>query len=169
MFAKQDILTDPPFSRLDLVICRNLLIYLEPDAQEKCIALFHYALREGGYLFLGGAESPGRHNDLFASLAHNEVPHLPEDRDKIIGEDAVGGTLRLRASRDPGKTGIEPAPSAIGRRAQPGSPARGIRARGGDDQPELRHPFTITVPRAGTCASPGGRSRRASWTSFPRT
>jgi chemotaxis methyl-accepting protein methylase len=44
VFAKQDILTDPPFSRLDLIICRNLLIYLEPHAQEKCIALFHYAL-----------------------------------------------------------------------------------------------------------------------------
>ncbi|MGD0231406.1 MAG: CheR family methyltransferase, partial [Syntrophorhabdales bacterium] len=72
VFAKQDILTDPPFSRLDLVICRNLLIYLEPDAQEKCIALFHYALKDGGYLFLGGAESPGRNNALFATLAHKK-------------------------------------------------------------------------------------------------
>jgi two-component system CheB/CheR fusion protein len=72
VFAKQDILTDPPFSRLDLVICRNLLIYLEPDAQEKCIALFHYALKDGGYLFLGGAESPGRNKSLFVSLAHKK-------------------------------------------------------------------------------------------------
>ncbi len=71
-FAKQDILTDPPFSRLDLVICRNLLIYLEPDAQEKCITLFHYALRPGGYLFLGNAESPGRKSALFKSLAHKK-------------------------------------------------------------------------------------------------
>jgi len=72
IFAKQDILTDPPFSRLDLVICRNLLIYLEPDAQEKCITLFHYALRPGGYLFLGNAESPGRKSTLFKSLAHKK-------------------------------------------------------------------------------------------------
>ena len=72
VFAKQDLLTDPPFSRLDLVICRNLLIYLEPDAQEKCIALFHYALKPGGYLFLGNAESPGRGNTLFATLAHKK-------------------------------------------------------------------------------------------------
>ncbi len=71
-FAKQDILTDPPFSRLDLVICRNLLIYLEPDAQEKCITLFHYALRPGGYLFLGAAESTGRKSALFKSLAHKK-------------------------------------------------------------------------------------------------
>ncbi|HUJ69423.1 MAG TPA: PAS domain S-box protein, partial [Syntrophorhabdales bacterium] len=72
VFAKQDLLTDPPFSRLDLVICRNLLIYLEPDAQEKCIALFHYALKPGGYLFLGNAESPGRGNTLFTTLAHKK-------------------------------------------------------------------------------------------------
>ncbi|HUJ69237.1 MAG TPA: chemotaxis protein CheB, partial [Syntrophorhabdales bacterium] len=72
VFAKQDLLTDPPFSRLDLVICRNLLIYLEPDAQEKCITLFHYALKTGGYLFLGNAESPGRGNTLFIALAHKK-------------------------------------------------------------------------------------------------
>ena len=72
IFAKQDLLTDPPFSRLDLIICRNLLIYLEPDAQEKCITLFHYALRAGGYLFLGNAESPGRKSALFRSLAHKK-------------------------------------------------------------------------------------------------
>jgi len=70
--AKQDLLTDPPFSRLDLIICRNLLIYLEPQAQEKCINLFHYALKEGGYLFLGNAESVGRSGALFRSLAHKK-------------------------------------------------------------------------------------------------
>ncbi len=72
VFAKHDLLMDPPFSRMDLIICRNLLIYLEPDAQEKCIALFHYALKKEGYLFLGGAESPGRNNELFAALPHKK-------------------------------------------------------------------------------------------------
>jgi two-component system CheB/CheR fusion protein len=72
VFAKQDLLTDPPFSNLDLIICRNLLIYLEPDAQEKCIALFHYALKNGGYLFLGNAESVGKHKALFRSLPHKK-------------------------------------------------------------------------------------------------
>ena len=71
IFAKQDLLTDPPFSRLDLIICRNLLIYLEAEAQERCVSLFHYALRPGGYLFLGNAESPGR-TDFFLSLAHKK-------------------------------------------------------------------------------------------------
>jgi PAS domain S-box-containing protein len=59
VFARQDLFSDPPFSRLDLIICRNLLIYLEPEAQEKCVALFHYALSDTGYLFLGNAESAG--------------------------------------------------------------------------------------------------------------
>jgi two-component system CheB/CheR fusion protein len=72
VFAKHDLLTDPPFSKLDLIICRNLLIYLEPLAQEKCLALFHYALKEGGYLFLGNAESVGRNKALFRSLSHKK-------------------------------------------------------------------------------------------------
>ncbi len=72
VFAKQDILTDPPFSRLELIICRNFMIYLEPEAQEKCISLFHYALKDGGYLFLGNAESTGRNKMLFKSLGHKK-------------------------------------------------------------------------------------------------
>ena len=72
IFARQDLLADPPFSRLDLIICRNLLIYLEPDAQDKCLVIFHYALRDGGYLFLGNAESVGRENNLFKSLSHKK-------------------------------------------------------------------------------------------------
>ena len=72
VFARHDLLSDPPFSRLDLIICRNLLIYLEPEAQEKCIALFHYALKENGFLFLGNAESPSRRNTLFNSVGHKK-------------------------------------------------------------------------------------------------
>jgi PAS domain S-box-containing protein len=72
VFAKQDLLTDPPFSKLDLIICRNLLIYLEPEAQEKCIAIFHYALKGGRYLFLGNAESPGKNSALFKAIGHKK-------------------------------------------------------------------------------------------------
>jgi two-component system CheB/CheR fusion protein len=70
VFARQDLLTDPPFSKLDLIICRNFLIYLEPEAQEKSITLFHYALRGGGYLFLGNAETVGRKSAFFKSIGH---------------------------------------------------------------------------------------------------
>ncbi|HUI45973.1 MAG TPA: PAS domain S-box protein [Nitrospirota bacterium] len=72
VFAKQDLMTDPPFSKLDLIICRNFLIYLEPEAQEKSISLFHYALKEGGFLFLGNAETVGRKSRLFQSIGHKQ-------------------------------------------------------------------------------------------------
>lgn len=69
VFAAQNLLRDPPFSRLDLVSCRNILIYLEPDAQQRIIALCHFALRQGGHLFLGNAETVGRHDDLFETVS----------------------------------------------------------------------------------------------------
>ncbi|MCG6116134.1 MAG: PAS domain-containing protein [Mesorhizobium sp.] len=69
VFAPQNLLRDPPFSRLDLVSCRNFLIYLEVDAQQKIIALCHFALRQGGHLFLGNAETIGRHEDLFEPVS----------------------------------------------------------------------------------------------------
>lgn len=59
VFAVQDVLVDPPFSRLDMVSCRNLLIYLRPEAQARVIALFHFALRPGGLLLLGASETVG--------------------------------------------------------------------------------------------------------------
>ena len=58
VFTVQDVLADPPFSRLDMVSCRNLLIYLRPDAQARAIEAFHFALRDGGILLLGSAETP---------------------------------------------------------------------------------------------------------------
>ena len=57
IFAPQNVLKDPPFGKLDLVTCRNLLIYVAPAAQERLLSLFHYALRPGGILFLGSSES----------------------------------------------------------------------------------------------------------------
>jgi two-component system, chemotaxis family, CheB/CheR fusion protein len=65
VFAPHNLISDPPFSRIDLISCRNLLIYLSPEIQRKLVTLFHFALREGGYLFLGNAESVGSEADLF--------------------------------------------------------------------------------------------------------
>jgi two-component system, chemotaxis family, CheB/CheR fusion protein len=65
VFAGQDALKDPPFSRLDLISCRNLLIYLSGEAQKKILPLFHYALNPDGYLFLGSSETIGEFMDLF--------------------------------------------------------------------------------------------------------
>ncbi len=69
VFAPQNITADPPFSRLDLVSCRNLLIYLDQEVQKKIIALFHFALREGGFLFLGTAETVGDREELFEPVS----------------------------------------------------------------------------------------------------
>lgn len=71
IFARQNLISDAPFSRLDLVVCRNLLIYLEPDLQKKVISLLHFALNEGGWLFLGSSETIGRNVDLFEPLSAN--------------------------------------------------------------------------------------------------
>ncbi|HUP30869.1 MAG TPA: chemotaxis protein CheB [Usitatibacter sp.] len=65
VFARQNALADPPFSRLDLVACRNMLIYLEPVLQQRLIPLLHYSLRQDGYLWLGGSETIGSYRDLF--------------------------------------------------------------------------------------------------------
>ncbi|HSB72459.1 MAG TPA: chemotaxis protein CheB [Candidatus Methylomirabilis sp.] len=68
VFSTQDVISDPPFSRLDLISCRNLLIYMGGDLQKKLIPLFHYALNPGGLLFLGTSESVGEFVDRFATL-----------------------------------------------------------------------------------------------------
>jgi len=66
IFAQHNLLSDPPFSRMDLICCRNVLIYLEPVLQGKVISLLHYALRPGGYLVLGSSEGVGATASLFA-------------------------------------------------------------------------------------------------------
>ena len=74
VFARQNVLTDPPFSRIDLVACRNMLIYLEPGLQKKLIPLLHFALRMDGFLWLGGSETIGQYRDLFELIdARNKI------------------------------------------------------------------------------------------------
>ena len=68
LFALHDLLKDSPFSRLDLVSCRNLFIYLDTSAQSRAFDIFHYALRPGGRLFLGMSESVDNDSGLFAVI-----------------------------------------------------------------------------------------------------
>jgi two-component system CheB/CheR fusion protein len=68
VFSEQDLIKDPPFSKLDLISCRNLMIYLGAQLQKKLIPLFHYALKPGGVLFLGTSEGVGDFVELFAAL-----------------------------------------------------------------------------------------------------
>ena len=68
VFAPQNIIMDPPFTKLDMLTCRNLLIYLGAELQKKLLPLFHYSLKPGGILMLGSAESIGNFTDLFEPL-----------------------------------------------------------------------------------------------------
>ncbi|MGB4499274.1 MAG: CheR family methyltransferase [Methylococcaceae bacterium] len=68
VFAVQNVIKDPPFTKLDLLSCRNLMIYLTPELQEQLIPAFHYALKAGGVLFLSPSESIGNHVELFSSI-----------------------------------------------------------------------------------------------------
>ena len=68
LFAKHDITADPPFARIDLISCRNVLIYLSSQLQRKIIPSFHYALNPGGFLLLGNSETVGKDTDLFSAV-----------------------------------------------------------------------------------------------------
>ena len=72
VFAAQNLIMDPPFTKLDILSCRNLLIYLTPELQKTVVPLLHYSLKPGGILFLGSAESVSGFHDLFAPLLLKE-------------------------------------------------------------------------------------------------
>jgi two-component system CheB/CheR fusion protein len=88
IFATQNVIMDPPFTKLDLVICRNLLIYLNTTAQHKLMSLFHYSLLPDGVLFLGNAESVGGSSELFAPLdARARLFHRAEGSIRVTDLD----------------------------------------------------------------------------------
>jgi len=105
VFSVHDLVADAPFSRQDLIACRNLLIYLRPEVQQKVISLFHFALREGGVLFLGGSETVGAHGDRFEPISKTQriFRHIgrsrPGDVELPLGRGEVARSLWLRPSR----------------------------------------------------------------------
>lgn len=90
LFATHNIIKDPPFSRVDIVSCRNLLIYLNKTAQDRVLDTFHFALNPGGFLFLGSAESAEAPNDLFATFNRKssifQKKHMPPVRPYPVPE-----------------------------------------------------------------------------------
>jgi two-component system, chemotaxis family, CheB/CheR fusion protein len=109
VFSVHDVLADPPFARLDLVSCRNLLIYLLPDAQARVISLFHFALHKGGLLLVGNSEAVGPGEEGFVTVSK------PARLYRRVGRDRPGQFgLRLLAGegpRLPAGPGRTPAPS----------------------------------------------------------
>ncbi len=98
IFAEQNVLRDPPFMNLDLLVCRNLLIYLEPVAQGKLIPLFYYSLKSKGVLFLGTSESTGRFAELFQ----------PVNKKFSVYQKEEGRDIRFRIQFPPGE--VRPIP-----------------------------------------------------------
>ncbi len=82
VFAEQNLIMDPPFTRLDVLTCRNLLIYLAPELQRKLLPLFHYSLAPGGVLFLGSAETTAAASDLFTPLGKKARTYRRIERPK---------------------------------------------------------------------------------------
>ncbi len=81
MFSlKQDITADPPFSNMDLISCRNMLIYFDEQLHEKVVPTLHYALKIGGFLVLGQSESIGKFTQLFESVSKKGCNLHEEDR-----------------------------------------------------------------------------------------
>jgi two-component system CheB/CheR fusion protein len=111
VFSEQNLIKNPPFSKIDLISCRNLLIYLNGELQKKLIPLFHYGLNPGGFLFLGTSETVGNSDDIFNVL--DRKAKLYQRRDHLQG---CHSTLAGRFV--PPMTAIEMAlPKAGGKRA----------------------------------------------------
>ncbi len=124
VFAKHDLTKDSPFSKLDLVCCRNVLIYMDSVLQKKLIPMFHYTLNPGGILFLGESESIGTFADLYAPV---------DTRHKIFRRKPVGtGYEPERRPGLPSAPGGRPRETA--RRPSAARCGRGRRAR---DPPRL--------------------------------
>ncbi len=106
LFAKQDLTHDPPFSWLDLLSCRNVLIYLGPVLQKRVIPLFHYALKPRGFLMLGSSESVERFSDLFTPVdrkakIYAKIPIPPGTRSSTTPPTACASWRRATPPRKP--------------------------------------------------------------------
>jgi two-component system CheB/CheR fusion protein len=113
VFAPHNIIRDAPFTKVDLVSCRNLLIYLQPHAQKTVLTLFHFSLKPGGFLFLGSSESPGSLADEFDTVnEHAKIYRKRRDvglpRDFKLPLPRSGAMPRTRPPAAPRPSGINP-------------------------------------------------------------
>ncbi|MFB0610776.1 chemotaxis protein CheB [Aurantiacibacter poecillastricola] len=113
IFAPHNLLQDPPFSRLDLISCRNLLIYLNADIQNAIFPRFHYGLNVGGYLFIGPSESPGKQEKFFTTIDREARLFQRNDSEPpAFSSLAMSGQASLRREKRLAKSPISsPKPS----------------------------------------------------------
>jgi two-component system CheB/CheR fusion protein len=106
LFAQHNLLRDPPFSRIDLISCRNVLIYMNADLQKRLMPVFHYALRPGGHLFLGPAENVGSTEKLFAETDRkHRIFRRIGDTARLPEFPIAGGDGKDRRAKAPGGGG----------------------------------------------------------------
>ncbi|MFZ4775366.1 MAG: chemotaxis protein CheB, partial [Terrimicrobiaceae bacterium] len=116
VFSEQDVIKDPPFSKLDLIACRNLLIYMSPALQKKLIPLFHYAMKPGGWLFLGTSEGVGEFGELFAVLDRKaKLYEWREDLHRLPHADRPLGPIVPLLKVDKGAAGAAAKPAITAR------------------------------------------------------
>lgn len=125
VFAEHNILSDPPFSRMDFISCRNLLIYLDASAQKKAISTFHYALNEDGCLMLGKSETVGKSTQLFSELdkkskiylrkKNKGSYHIPELNPRIISPNSPDRdkSITIMSKKTPTKGDLSSAFDAV--------------------------------------------------------
>ena len=107
LFSVHDVVKDPPFSRIDLVSCRNLLIYFEPQLQQRVVATFHYALRPSRYLFLGPSESAAASGHFFAPVDKHHRLYARRDVAARVPALSLTRSSGEVASRRPGPPSID--------------------------------------------------------------
>ena len=100
VFSEQDLIKDPPFSKLDLISCRNLLIYMGETLHKRVIPIFHYALNPGGFLFIGKSETVGEFEELFASVDHTSKIYQRKEELSEANRKALGRFVRISAPAD---------------------------------------------------------------------
>ncbi|TVS15455.1 MAG: chemotaxis protein CheB [Gammaproteobacteria bacterium] len=152
LFAQHDVVLDPPFTRLDIIVCRNLLIYFTPELQRRLLPLFHYALRPGGILLLGGSETIGRFNNLFMPLESKLRLYLREDT------ATVGRTDLLLTPYPPLKTGKQE--PGMGELEAPKAAGDNLKAAADDVLLQVYAPAAVVVTTGGDIVYISGRTGR---------
>src|SRR5213076_2084172 len=114
VFSRHNLATDPPFSKMDLIVCRNVLIYLEPELQKRVLSIFHYALKTPGFLMLGVSETVGSLSDFFSVVDKKYRVYAKRptsmrfDLDVSRLDRGTATMGRVKAARTAGETGGSP-------------------------------------------------------------
>jgi two-component system, chemotaxis family, CheB/CheR fusion protein len=151
LFAQHDVVLDPPFTKLDLIVCRNLLIYFDTALQRKLIPLFHYSLRPSGLLLLGTSETVGKFNSLFTPVGERKMR-------LYLRQDAAGAPLFLMTS--PNRMYKASFDSASPARTMPTQPPDNLQAAADQVMLQLYAPAAVVLNAAGDIVYICGRTGR---------